>query len=339
VSESPPEAHDRGDRRVSHKRRILVTGASGFVGRAVLERLRDAGGYDVRGSVRRDDVERVRGVDYRIVRGLDRDTDWSTALAGCETVIHTAARVHVMRERATDSEAEFRRANVEGTLALAQQAVAAGVRRFVFVSSIKVNGEETEPGRPFAADDAPAPRDPYGRSKLEAEQGLRALLADAGREWVIVRPTLVYGPGVRANFAAMLRWIRRGVPLPLAAVRNRRSLTGLGNLAALLECCVAHPAAANEVFLAADGEDLSTPELLRRLAHAMQAPTRLFAVSPAALLAVAALAGRRDLAQRLLGNLQVDCSKARERLGWSPPISVDAGLELTARAFLARESP
>jgi nucleoside-diphosphate-sugar epimerase len=320
-------------------RRILVTGASGFIGRAVLERLRDAGGYDVRGAVRRDDVEQVAGVDYQMVRSLDRDTDWSAALAGCEAVIHTAARVHVMREHATDPAAEFRRANVDGTLALVRQAVAAGVRRFVFVSSIKVNGEETEPGRPFAADDAPAPRDAYGRSKLEAEQGLRALLEEAGREWVIVRPALVYGPGVRANFATMLRWLRRGVPLPLAAVRNRRSLTGLTNLAALLECCAAHPAAANEVFLAADGEDLSTPELLRRLGDAMRTRTRLFAVSPVALLAVAVLAGQRDSARRLLGNLQVDGSKARRRLGWSPPVSVDAGLEQTVRAFLARESP
>jgi nucleoside-diphosphate-sugar epimerase len=315
---------------------VLVTGASGFVGRAVVERLRSSG-YDVRGSVRREDFVRVDGVEYTTVRGLERDTDWSAALDGCDAVIHTAARVHVMREQAADPLAEFRHTNVDGTLALARQAVAAGVRRFVFVSSIKVNGEETAPGKSFAADDAPAPLDSYGRSKLEAEEGLRALLEQAAREWVIVRPPLVYGPGVRANFAAMLRWIRSGVPLPLAAVRNRRSLVGLANLAALLECCVAHPAAANEVFLAADGEDLSTPDLLRRLAAAMGTRIRLFAVPPAALRALAASSGRRDWAARLLGNLQVDAGKARERLGWSPPLTVDAGLELTARAFLAAE--
>jgi nucleoside-diphosphate-sugar epimerase len=317
--------------------RILVTGASGFVGRGVIERLRSSGAYDVRGSVRRDDAERAAGVDYRVVESLDANTDWLAALEGCDAVIHTAARVHVMRERAADPLAEFRRANVDGTLALARQAVVAGVRRFVFVSSIKVNGEATEPGRPFTADDAPAPLDAYGRSKLEAEQGLRAFLEQAAREWVVVRPTLVYGPGVKGNFAAMLRLLRRGVPLPFAAVENRRSFTGLANLAALLERCATRTEAANQVFLAADGEDLSTPDLLRRLAAAMGTRARLVPVPPAALLAVAALAGRRDLAQRLLGNLQVDASKARTRLGWSPPQSVDAGLASTARAFLAQE--
>ena len=317
--------------------RILVTGASGFVGRGVIERLRSSAAYDVRGAVRRDDVERAAGVDYRVVRSFDGKTDWLAALEGCDAVIHTAARVHVMRERAADPLAEFRRANVDATLEFARQVVAAGVRRFVFVSSIKVNGEATEPGRPFTADDAPAPLDAYGRSKLEAEQALRALLEQAGHEWVVVRPTLVYGPGVKANFAALLRWLRRGVPLPFAAVHNRRSFTGLTNLAALLECCATRTEAANQVFLAADGEDLSTPDLLRRLAAAMGTRARLVAVPPAALRAVAALAGRRDLAQRLLGNLQVDASKARARLDWSPPQSVDAGLELTARAFLAQE--
>jgi nucleoside-diphosphate-sugar epimerase len=337
VSGSGVDSSSAPGRRVAPVRRILVTGASGFVGRAVLERLQSSGLYDVRGSVRRDDVARIAGVDYRIVPGLDRGTNWFAALEGCDAVIHAAARVHVMRERAADPLAEFRRVNVDGTLELARQAVVAGVRRFVFVSSIKVNGEETELGRPFTADDAPAPADAYGRSKLEAEQGLRALLEQAGREWVIVRPTLVHGPGVGANFAAMLRWLRRGVPLPLAAVRNRRSLTALANLAALLECCATRKEAANEVFLAADGEDLSTPDLLRRLAAAMGTRARLFAVPPAALLAVAAAAGRRDLARRLLGNLQVDAAKARTRLGWSPPLGVDAGLKLTARAFLAQE--
>jgi nucleoside-diphosphate-sugar epimerase len=321
------------------KPRILVTGASGFVGRGVLERLQSAGKYDVRASVRRAEVAPVVGVEYVLIGDLDRATDWSQALAGCDAVVHAAARVHVMRETAPDPLAEFRRVNVDGTLNLASQAVASGVRRFVFVSSIKVNGEETAPGRPFRADDAPSPADSYGRSKLEAEQGLRALLEQAGREWVIVRPTLVYGPGVRANFLRMLRWLRRGVPLPLAAVRNARSLTALENLASLLECCVAHPAAGNELFLAADGEDLSTPDLLRRLARSMGKRARLFPVAPAVLLAAASLANRRDWARRLLGNLQVDAGKARERLGWSPPLTVNEGLERTVRAFMAHAPP
>lgn len=278
-------------------------------------------------------------MDYARVGDLDSDTDWSEALAGCHAVIHTAARAHVMRDTSMDPLAEFRRVNVDGTLNLVRQAIAAGVRRFVFVSSIKVNGEATAVGRVFTPDDIPAPADSYGRSKLEAEQGLRTLLEQAGREWVIVRPTLVYGPGVQANFLRMLRWLHRGVPLPLAAVRNRRSLIALESLAALLECCAGHPAAGNEVFLAADGEDLSTPELLRRLARFMGTRAPLFPVPPAALLAVGALVGRREWARRLLGNLQADASKARDRLGWSPALTVDEGLERTVRAFLAHGAP
>jgi nucleoside-diphosphate-sugar epimerase len=315
--------------------KVLVTGASGFVGRAVLERLRAAGGHELRAAVRRADVPRVAGVAYATVADLDRDTDWSAALAGCEAVVHAAARVHVMRETAADPHEEFRRVNVEGTLALARQAVAARVRRFVFVSSVKVNGEETAPGRPFRPDDAPSPGDAYGRSKLEAEQGLRDILGAAGVEWVVVRPTLVYGPGVKANFRAMMQWLKRGVPLPLRAVRNQRSLTALDNLASLIERCLTHPDAANQVFLAADGEDLATPELLTRIGRAMGRPARLFPVPPQLLLAAAGLLGRRDVVRRLVGNMQVDVSKARDRLGWRPAVSVDEGLARTVRAFLA----
>jgi nucleoside-diphosphate-sugar epimerase len=225
--------------------------------------------------------------------------------------------------------------NVDGTLSLARQALTAGVRRFVFVSSIKVNGEETTAGRPFRPDDAPQPRDAYGLSKLEAEQGLRILFTQPGREWVIVRPTLVYGPGVKANFRKLMQWLARGVPLPLGAIRNARSFTAIDNLASLLEQCAVHKGAANEVFLAADGEDLSTPELLRRLGRCLGKPARLLPVPPKVLATLAGLMGRGDFAQRLLGNLQVDVSKARERLAWSPAVTVDEALERTARAFLA----
>jgi UDP-glucose 4-epimerase len=271
-----------------------------------------------------------------MVGDLDEQTDWSAALAGREVVVHTAARVHIMRETAHDPLAEFRRANVGGTLNLARQAAAAGVRRFVFLSSIKVNGEETAPGKPFDATDAPAPVDAYGRSKLEAEVELRDLLGNAGVAWVIVRPPLVYGPGVKGNFLALMRWLRRGVPLPLGGVRNARSLVGIDNLVSLLRACCLHPRAANEVFLAADGEDLSTADLLRRLGAVLGKPARLLSVPPSVLLGAAAALGRRDVARRLLGNLQVDSSKARSLLEWTPTVSVDQGLRRTAESYLAK---
>ena len=318
----------------STKMRVLVTGASGFVGRAVLERLKHGGTHAIRAAVRRADIPRVAGVDYAVVGSLDRTTDWSAALVGCDVVIHAAARVHVMRDVAEDPLAEFRRTNVDGTLRLARQAIAAGVRRFVFVSSIKVNGEETAAGRPFDASDEPAPADAYGHSKLEAELGLRALLGDAGVAWVIVRPPLVYGPGVKANFLTLMRLLQRGLPLPFGGVLNQRSLVALDNLVSLLhECCV-NPRAANEVFLAADGEDLSTPELMRRIGAALGRPARLFDVPTGVLLAAASLTGKRDVARRLLGNLQVSAAKARTVLGWSPVVTVDEGLEKAVRTFL-----
>jgi nucleoside-diphosphate-sugar epimerase len=223
--------------------------------------------------------------------------------------------------------AEYRRVNVDGTLALARAAAQAGVRRFVFVSSIKVNGERTPPGRAFRADDAPAPADAYGVSKWEAEQGLFALSRETGMEVVVIRPPLVYGPGAKGNFAALVRWVARGVPLPLGAVRhNRRSLVGLDNLVDLIVTCLDHPGAANEVFLAADGEDLSTADLLRRVGRAMGHPARLLPVPVWVLQAAAASLGKRAVAERLLGSLQVDGSKAGELLGWEPPCMVDEGL-------------
>jgi nucleoside-diphosphate-sugar epimerase len=218
-------------------------------------------------------------------------------------------------------------------LTLARQAAAAGVRRFVFVSSIKVNGEATQPGHPFTAGDAPAPLDPYGISKMEAEQGLRQIAAETGIEVVIIRPPLVYGPGVKANFAAMMRWLRRGVPLPLGAIDNQRSLVALDNLADLIITCITHPAAANQTFLVSDGQDVSTSELLRRMGRAMGRPARLLPV-PAGLLELgAALVGRRDMAQRLCGCLQVDIEKTRQLLGWSPPLTLDQGLTKAAQGL------
>ncbi|MDQ6717856.1 MAG: NAD-dependent epimerase/dehydratase family protein [Gemmatimonadota bacterium] len=268
---------------------------------------------------------------------LGENADWRVALGGVTTVVHTAARVHQMHDKAADPLAEFRAVNTLGTLALARQAAASGTQRFVFVSSIKVNGEETSPGAPFAADDPPSPRDPYGISKSEAEIALRELGRETGMEIVIVRPVLVYGNGVGGNFLTMLRWVARELPLPLGSVHNLRSIVARANLADLLATCVVHPAAANDIFLVSDDEDISTTELIRRLAAGMGKRARLIPVHPAALSAAARIAGKKDVAHRLLSSLQVDISKTRRILGWSPPVSSSMALAETAREFL-RES-
>ncbi|WP_081601231.1 MULTISPECIES: NAD-dependent epimerase/dehydratase family protein [unclassified Thioalkalivibrio] len=305
--------------------RVLVTGATGFVGGAVIERLA-VDGRRVPVAACRRGVSVPAGAELAVTPSLGPEADWSGALQDVEAVVHAAARVHVMDEDAADPLAEYRRANVEGTLALARQAAQAGVRRFVFVSSIKVNGEQTAPGSVFSVADAPAPVDPYGVSKAEAEAALFALGRETGMEIVAVRPPLVYGPGVGGNFARMMQWVARGVPLPLGAVDNRRSMVGLDNLVDLLVTCLEHPAAANRVFLAGDGEDLSTTDLLRRVAAAMDRRARLLLVPPVLLRAGARAVGRGEMARRLLDSLQVDISHTRETLGWEPPVSVDEGL-------------
>jgi nucleoside-diphosphate-sugar epimerase len=266
-----------------------------------------------------------------LVGPIDGQTTWANALAGVDVVFHAAARVHVMADSSADHLAEFRLVNVAGTLNLARQALASGVRRFVFVSSVKVNGEETLPGQAFTESDVPAPLDPYGQSKHEAELGLRQLAADTGMEVVIVRPPLVYGPGVKANFASLMRAVQRGWPLPLGAVHNQRSLVALDNLVDLIVTCLHHPAAANQTFLASDGQDLSTAELVRGMARAAGVPARLWPVPVWALRGAASALGKGAAVQRLCGNLQVDISKARNLLGWVPPLGVDEGLRRAMR--------
>lgn len=311
---------------------ILVTGASGFVGRALHARLL------------RDDrptraVARGRAEGCMSVGAIDGDTDWSGPLSDVEVVVHLAARVHVMRDAVDDPLRAFRIVNVEATENLARQAVRSGVRRFVFVSSIKVNGELTRSGHAFRADDIPAPGDAYGMSKWEAEQALKRISSETGLEIVIIRPPLVYGPGVKANFRSMMGWLARGVPLPLGAVHNRRTLVALDNLVDLIVTCIEHPAAVDQVFLAGDGEDLSMTDLLRRLAHAMDVPARLVPLPVFVVEAAAAVLGKRAVARRLLGNLQIDTSETRRLLGWAPPISVDEGLRRTALDFLEQRQP
>lgn len=251
-----------------------------------------------------------------------------------DLVVHLAARVHVMNDKSSDPLAEFRCVNVEGTAALARQAAVAGVRRFVFLSSVKVNGEFTKPGHPFTADDVPAPEDLYGVPKYEAEQLLRQIAAETGMEVVIIRPPLVYGPGVKANFESMMRWLARGLPLPLAAVtENRRSLVALDNLVDLIVTCLNHPAAANQTFLVSDGEDLSTAQLLKRMGAAIRQPARLFYLPPTLLKLGATVLKRPGIYQRLCGSLQLDIAKTIQLLGWTPPVSVDEGLRRAVEGF------
>ena len=304
---------------------ILATGASGFVGSALVRRLSSCRSFHVVAAVRKNS-HAPKGTDFIMLRDLDALTLGEVSLSGFDVLVHCAARVHVMNDDVIDPLAEFREVNVAGTLRLARQAATAGIRRFIFLSSVKVNGEETALSHPYRADDVPSPQDPYGISKLEAEQGLMKVAADTGLEVVIIRPPLVYGPGVKGNFASMAKLMEKELPLPLGAVYNKRSLVGIDNLVDLIIRCINHPAAANQVFLAGDGEDLSTTELLRGVGKAMGKPARLVPV-PAGLLQLGAtLLGKKAMAQRLLGSLQVDISKTCELLDWKPPYTVEEGL-------------
>lgn len=313
---------------------FLVTGGSGFVGRALINRLTLIAGSTVIAPVRNVATKFPEGVRSIPFSNLDATFNWSDELKDVDCVVHAAARVHVMNDVSADPLTAFRKVNVEATLNLARQAAASGTKRFIFISSIKVNGEGAEPGTVYRADDVPAPIDPYGVSKLEAEQGLKELAAVTGMEVVIIRPVLVYGPGVKANFLSMMRWLYRGVPLPFGAVHNQRSLVAIDNLVDLIVTCSDHPAAANQVFLVSDGEDVSTTQLLRKLAGALGKPARLLPIPVWLMSGAAALLGKRALSDRILGSLQVDISKNRQLLGWTPPVTLDKALSLTAQHFL-----
>ncbi len=293
-----------------------------------------ADGVRVTAAVRNESDAINEDVDVVQFDSFD-DANWRESLVGVDSVIHCAARVHVMSDTEVDPLAAFRKVNVEGTLNLAEQAVRAGVRRFVFISSIKVNGEGTRSGKPYAADDTPAPSDPYGVSKLEAEQGLLALAGRTAMEVVIIRPVLVYGPGVKANFLNMMRWLDKGIPLPFGAIDNRRSLVALDNLVDLIITAINHPAAANQIFLISDGEDLSTTQLLRRTAAALGKNARLLPVPSWMLSSAAKLVGKDALSQRLCGSLQVDIQKTRTLLQWNPPVSVNDALKTVATQYMS----
>jgi len=261
-----------------------------------------------------------------VQKQLSGDESYSDCLQNIDVVVHAAARAHIMKDEVADPLAEYRRVNVDGTLHLARQAAAGGIERFIFISSVKVNGEQTFPGQPFTADDTPSPEDAYGISKWEAEQGLQKIAKESGMEVVVIRPPLVYGPQVKGNFASMIKLVKKGLPLPLGSIHNQRSLVALDNLVDLIITCIHHPAAANQVFLAGDGQDLSTTELLRGVAKAAGKPSRLIPIPSSLLMFAATLLGKKAVAQRLLGSLQVDISKARDLLGWEPPFSVEEGL-------------
>lgn len=306
---------------------ILVTGSNGFVGSALCARLR-ADGKSVRGAVRGGASEGQINVG-----DIDGRTNWTSALAGCDVVVHCAARVHVMSDTETDPLRAYREVNVDGSVALARQAAAAGVKRLVYVSSIKVNGEATH-GRPFTADDVPAPLDPYGQSKLEAEQALLALGQETGMDIVVVRPPLVYGPGVKANFRNLIKLVAKGLPLPFGALRNRRSMVALDNLVDLLAVCTTHPGAPGQVFLASDGIDLTIGDLVTMIANSQDRRQMLLPVPAGLMRGAAGLLGKSAVAGRLLDSLQVDIGKTCTALEWSPIVTPQAAIDRTVAAYI-----
>jgi nucleoside-diphosphate-sugar epimerase len=316
--------------------KVLVTGANGFVGHALCEQL---------AAQKTAIVALARSVDslsfsehtsqyWRAAKAnFDDVSSYQPLLQGIHAVVHCAARVHQVREVASNPLATYRAINTQATLVLAQAAANAGVQRFVFLSSVKVSGEFTAFGQPFTSAHA-CPQDPYGISKWEAEQGLREIAAKTGMEAVIIRPPLVYGPGVKANFLTMMQWLHRGIPLPLGAISNQRSLVALPNLVDFISLCLAHPKAANQTFMISDQQDVSTTELLRGLGTALKRPARLLPVPQSLLEAGLKLVGKGAIAQRLCEDLTVDATPATQMLGWNPPLSVQQGLQLTADHFL-----
>jgi UDP-glucose 4-epimerase len=309
---------------------ILLTGGTGFLGGALLTALVNE---NVRGLGRQKPSALSAPFFYQ--SEINADTDFSVAVKDTKVIIHCAARVHIMDDNSSSPLEDFREVNTYGTLNLAQQAADAGVKRFIFISSIKVNGESTELGLPFKPDDAFIPMDPYGLSKYEAEIGLRKIAEKTGMEVVIIRPPLVYGPGVKANFASMMKWVNKGIPLPLGGItENKRSLVSIDNLVDLIVTCIEHPNAANQKFLVSDDDDVSTTQLLANMAIILNVSNRLIPIPSKWFTMIAKLIGKPAISQRLCGSLQVDISKTKELLNWKPPYSSAESMKKTANAFL-----
>ena len=307
---------------------ILLTGATGFVGNRLLQMLK-ARGHHCRAAVRRPSSTVDVHAESVVVGDIDAHTDWRKAVAGIEVVVHLAARVHIMHDQADNPLVEFRKINLDGTRSLAEAAVKAGVKRLVYVSSIKVNGEATQ-GEPFTPQDTPSPSDPYAIAKWEAEKALLEISQASGLEVVIVRPPLVYGPGVKANFHNLIKLVRKRIPLPLAGINNKRTLVALDNLADLLMTCCEHPAAAGHVFLAGDNESVSTAELISKIAKAFGQRPPVFYFPPRLMQWAASLLGKQAVWKRLAGSLEVDISDAKTVMGWQPVTSMDDELKRIA---------
>lgn len=314
---------------------ILLTGATGFLGNHLVKSLADNKAVNLTAAVRRK--AKWLPIETIDVNGLDAVTEWSKALFKQNVVIHLAARAHIMRDEVAESLAEYRKVNVAGSENLARQAAAAGVKRFIYISSVKVLGESTSGEIAFNELTAADPEDAYGQSKYEAEEVLKKIAAETGMELVIIRPPLVYGPGVKANFLSLLKLCQLSLPLPFGLVNNRRSMVYLDNLVDFTIQCIDHPNAANQTFLVSDGQDLSLSNLIRIIRKAINKPAWLLPVPVSLFKLVGKLTGKMALVDRLIGDLQVDSSKAQQLLGWTPPYTIEQGIVETVNEFMNRK--